>query len=165
MNTVARQSSDQKHDSAPIVVGIDGSESSRHALEWAVREAETRGVGVRVISTYAIPTIAMAEPGFSYEPANIQELADYTRKVAATEVAKASKAHPGVKVEAEVVEGSAAQALLEASVGASMLVVGSRGHGGFVGLLLGSVSQQCVTHAHCPVVVVRPYARPEKAAG
>ncbi|MGA8427191.1 MAG: universal stress protein [Candidatus Dormiibacterota bacterium] len=161
MKKVDQRSSDQKRGSAPIVVGIDGSESSRRALQWAVREAESRGVSVRVISTYAIPAIAMAEPGFSYEPANIQELADYCRKVVATEVAKASKAHPKVKLEAEIFEGTAAQALIEASARASMLVVGSRGHGGFVGLLLGSVSQQCVTHAHCPVVVVRPWTRPE----
>ena len=156
MNKAVRQDSDRKRDSSPIVVGVDGSESSRHALQWAAREAEAKGISVRVISTYAIPAIAMAEPGFSYEPANVQELADYARKVVATEVAKASKAHPKVKFEAEVFEGSAAQALTEASARASMLVVGSRGHGGFVGLLLGSVSQQCVTHAHCPVVVVRP---------
>ncbi|MGC2296336.1 MAG: universal stress protein [Candidatus Dormiibacterota bacterium] len=156
MNKAVRQDSDRKRDSSPIVVGVDGSESSRHALQWAAREAEAKGISVRVISTYAIPAIAMAEPGFSYEPANVQELADYARKVVAAEVAKASKAHPKVKFEAEVFEGSAAQALTEASARASMLVVGSRGHGGFVGLLLGSVSQQCVTHAHCPVVVVRP---------
>jgi len=156
MNKVAGHRSDQIPGSAPIVVGIDGSESSRRALQWAVHEAELQGVSVRVISTYAIPAIAMAEPGFSYEPANLQELADYCRKVVATEVAKANKEHPKVKLETEVFEGSAAQVLIEASARASMLVVGSRGHGGFVGLLLGSVSQQCVTHAHCPVVVVRP---------
>lgn len=159
MNKVAENRSDEERGSAPIVVGIDGSEASRSALQWAVREAESKGYSVLVISTYAIPAIAMAEPGFSYEPANVQELADYCRQVVATEVSAASKEHPAVKIEAKVIEGPAAQTLIDASERASMLVVGSRGHGGFVGLLLGSVSQQCVTHAHCPVMVMRPYTR------
>ena len=87
----------------------------------------------------------------------MQELADYTRDTLTLAVPEATAGHPAVKVEARVTEGPAAEALIDASQRASVLVVGSRGHGGFVGLLLGSVSQQCVTHAHCPVMVMRPY--------
>jgi nucleotide-binding universal stress UspA family protein len=122
-----------------------------------MRVAEAGGNSVVAISTYAIPAIAMAAPGFSLEPANVQELADYTRNTVAGAVSDASASRPAVKVEARVIEGPAAEVLIDASRRASLLVVGSRGYGGFVGLLLGSVSQHCVTHAHCPVMVMRPY--------
>jgi nucleotide-binding universal stress UspA family protein len=137
------------------VVGVDGSSSSQRALEWAVREAEVHGNTVLAISTYSIPTMAIAESGFALESGNLQELADYCRDVLATQIAEVSDGHSSVRIEPKVVHGPAAQVLIDASDSASTLVVGSRGHGGFIGLLLGSVSQQCVSHAHCPVVVVR----------
>jgi nucleotide-binding universal stress UspA family protein len=87
----------------------------------------------------------------------LQELEDYTRDTLTRAVSEATAGHPSVRVEARVAEGPAAEALISASHRASLLVVGSRGHGGFVGLLLGSVSQQCVTHAPCPVMVMGPY--------
>jgi nucleotide-binding universal stress UspA family protein len=157
MDSAAGNPSDEERRAAPILVGFDGSEPSRSALNWAMRVAQARGNSVVAISTYAIPAIAMSAPGFSLEPANVQELADYTRDTVAGAVSHASAGHPAVKVEARVVEGPAAEVLIDASQRASLLVVGSRGHGGFVGLLLGSVSQRCVTHAHCPVMVMRPY--------
>ncbi|MGA2872270.1 MAG: universal stress protein [Candidatus Dormibacteria bacterium] len=140
----------------PIVVGVDGSEASRKALEWAGREAEVRGQRVLAISSYLIPTLGTAAPGFLFDPADVEELTDYHQKVLATEIAAASQEHPAVQIEGRTVEGSVAQLLTDASERASRRVVGSRGHGGVVGLLLGSVSQHCATHAHCPAVVVRP---------
>jgi nucleotide-binding universal stress UspA family protein len=151
MNKAASTISKEERRSGPIVVGVDGSNASRRALEWAVGEAEAHGNSVLAISTYLIPTMATAVPG-----SDIQELADRCQKILATEISEASKGHSSVRIEAKVVEGPAAQVLIDASKPASALVVGSRGHGGFVGLLLGSVSQQCVTHADCPVMVVRP---------
>lgn len=163
MNQAASNISEPELQSGPIVVGVDGSAASRRALEWAAQEAEVHGRQVVAVGTYLIPTLVVAAPGFSTEPAGSQELADYCRKVLEAEVAEASHRHPSVRIDAKVVEGPAAQALIEASQRASMLVVGCRGHGGFMGLLLGSVSQQCVTHAHCPVVVIRPLRLAEAA--
>jgi nucleotide-binding universal stress UspA family protein len=110
---------------------------------------------VLAIRTYSIPALATADPGFVLQPVDIQELANAWRKVLDGEVAAASRGRDAVKIDAKVIEGPAARTLIDASQKASTLVVGSRGLGGFVGLLLGSVSQQCVTHAHCPVVVIR----------
>lgn len=172
MDRVASTLSEAERRSGPIVVGADGSDSSQRALEWAVREAEAHGNTVVAISTYLIPTMATAGSGFALQSANIQDLADYCRDVLATQIVEASDGHSSVLVEARVVNGPAAQVLIDASETACTLVVGSRGHGGFIGLLLGSVSQQCVSHAHCPVVVVRsseaavepPGKRPDQGA-
>jgi nucleotide-binding universal stress UspA family protein len=102
--------------------------------------------------------MAAASPGFAFAADSMQELADVCRKTLITEIAKASDGNPSVQIEARVEEGPAAPALIDASEHAAALVTGSRGHGGVLGLLLGSVSQQCVTHAHCPVVVIHPRA-------
>jgi nucleotide-binding universal stress UspA family protein len=153
MNKAASTISDERLRSGPIVVGVDGSNASRRALDWAVREAEAHGSGVLALSAYQMPAMAAAAPGYTV---GIEELGDYCKKVLETEISAISKSHPSVQIKAKTVEGPAAQILIDASELASALVVGSRGHGGFIGLLLGSVSQQCVTHARCPVVVVRP---------
>lgn len=157
MNASAIRGSEHSDQTSPIVVGVDGSPSSRLALDWAVREAEAHGNPVLAISTYFIPAIATAAPGFTFDPGNMEELADQCRAVLATEIAEAQRDHPSVQIESKAIQGPAAPILIEASGRASAVVVGSRGHGGFVGLLLGSVSQQCVTHAHCPVVVIHPH--------
>ena len=155
MNEDTSASSGQVRQAGPIVVGVDGSDSSRRALQWAVEEGAAHGNSVLAIRTYSIPALATADPGFVLQPVDIQELANAWRKVLDGEVAAASRRRDAVKIDAKVIEGPAARALIDASQKASTLVVGSRGLGGFVGLLLGSVSQQCVTHAHCPVVVIR----------
>jgi nucleotide-binding universal stress UspA family protein len=138
---------------APIVVGVDGSPASGLALRWAIREAEASSNPVLAISAYSIPAVAASAPGYD---GDTDGLADECRSLLAAEIAAASKDHPAVRIESKVVEGPAALALIEASLDASALMVGSSGRGGLVGLLLGSVSQQCVAHAICPVVVVRP---------
>jgi nucleotide-binding universal stress UspA family protein len=134
-----------------IVVGLDGSQSSIAALEWAATQAELSGAGLEVFMTWEWPTsygMALAVPS-EYDPTHESEklLGDLLKPI--------REAHPSVSIESSVVEGHPAPVLVEASHGAYLLVVGSRGHGEFAGMLLGSVSEHCVTNAHCPVLVMR----------
>lgn len=134
-----------------IVVGVDGSETSVRALRWAARQAERTGATVEVLACWEWPSSSgwgMPLPA-DYRP-------DRDAEAALDDiVATARAAHPGVRFDPQVVEGHPARVLVEASSGADLLVVGSRGHGEFAGMLLGSVSQHCVTDAHCPVLVLR----------
>jgi len=134
-----------------IVVGVDGSESSRAALRWAIEEARLRRASVRMVTAWQLPEAV-------YFGAVIPDSLTPGLEQAAQEV-QASLLAVGepedVTIETEVVEGDAAQALVDAAKDAEMLVVGSRGLGAFRELLLGSVSQRCAHHAHCPVVIVR----------
>ena len=133
-----------------IVVGVDGSESSRHALHWAVAQSKVMGGMLEVITTWAPPIpwgrTATLAPG--------QDQADGARKVLSEVVDSVLGPHSALDVQEVVVEGPAAPTLIAASKRADLLVVGSRGHGPFAGMLLGSVSRHCVTNAACPVVVV-----------
>ena len=134
-----------------IVVGLDGSPSSIAALEWAASQAEATGAGLEVLMTWEWPTsygMTIAVPS-EYDPTRESErfLGDLLEPV--------REMHPSVSIESKVVEGHPAPVLVEASRGADLLVVGSRGHGEFAGMLLGSVSEHCVTNAHCPVLVMR----------
>lgn len=147
----------------PILVGVDGSSTARLALRWALQEALAHDRAVTAICTYAIPALALTAPVPTMDPGYETELAQACSETLAIEVAEASRGLAPLKVETKVVEGSAARVLIDASHKASMLVVGSRGHGGFAGLLLGSVSQQCAAHAGCPVVVMRPRAGDDKS--
>jgi nucleotide-binding universal stress UspA family protein len=139
-----------------IVVGIDDSPQSREALQWAVREAKLRGAALRVVHTWAFPYIA-AGPGL--DPGLDGRMIDDVRRVAEElverELSELGDDAAGVEIERAVVEGASAPTLIEAAAGADLLVLGSRGHGGFAGLLLGSVTQQCAHHAPCPLVIVR----------
>jgi nucleotide-binding universal stress UspA family protein len=135
-----------------IVVGIDGSENSRAALDFAIGEGELRGAVVQAVMAWHRPytgdtwTVAV--------PVDIQGMEDSYRAELESIVAGADTGGLAKPVEVVVVESSPAQALLGCSEGADLLVVGSRGHGGFVGLLLGSVGNQVASHAPCPVVIV-----------
>jgi nucleotide-binding universal stress UspA family protein len=134
-----------------IVVGLDGSKSSIAALEWAASQAELTGAGLEVLMTWEWPTsygMALAVPS-EYDPTHESEklLDDLLKPI--------REVHPSLSIESTVVEGHPAPVLVEASHGADLLVVGSRGHGEFAGMLLGSVSEHCVTNAHCPVLVMR----------
>jgi nucleotide-binding universal stress UspA family protein len=138
-----------------IVVGVDGSPSSRQALRWAVRQAELTGGAVDAVIAWQYPPY-MA--GFGFSPSAMLDTADYAEsssKALADAVADTVSPDSPVSIRQLVVEDNAARALLKAAEGADMLVVGSRGHGGFAGALLGSVSQHCVYHARCPVIVIR----------
>ena len=141
-----------------IVVGVDGSDESRAALRWALDEGRLRGARVRAI--YAWPFPPMATSWGYVGPAEIDLDALQREADERLDSVIAEAKSEGVDVEQAAVQGSAAQVLVEAAADADLLVVGSRGHGGFAGLLLGSVSQQCAHHAPCPVVIVRGGAAP-----
>jgi nucleotide-binding universal stress UspA family protein len=128
-----------------IVVGIDGSEAAGRALLWAVAEARLRGVRLLVLRAWSY--IDQGPPFVtSYGEDTVLEQLDSA--IASVDTAS-------VEVDRAALCDHAAAALIDASKGADLVVVGARGRGGFSALLLGSVSQQVVTHAHCPVVVVR----------
>ena len=137
-----------------VVVGTDGSEHAEHALAFAAEEAERRGASIRIVTAWHVPTSVY---GGGYVPMVNGSIEESTREAAervAREAAEGLRAR-GFEVETRVCHAQAADALVEESKGADVLVVGSRGHGGFTGLLLGSVSQQCASHAHCPTLIVR----------
>jgi nucleotide-binding universal stress UspA family protein len=140
---------------AGIIVGVDGSHGAHRALEWGMQEAVARHVPLTVITVHQVSASGwIVAPSFL----PVDELTmEHARQVAEEAVAKAA-AHLGgprpVSVTIRVVAGLPAQELIEGSRDADLLVVGSRGGGGFARLMLGSVSDQVARHAHCPVVVV-----------
>jgi nucleotide-binding universal stress UspA family protein len=138
--------------SGRIVVGIDGSPPSLDALSWAARQAELTGSSLEVVMAWEWP----ASYGWAVPvPADFDPEHDVRRTLDAT-IEPLHAAHPGLQIDGEVVEGHPAPILVERSKGAVLLVVGCRGHGEFVGMLIGSVSEYCAAHAHCPVLVHRP---------
>lgn len=164
-----------------IIVGVDGSSAAHEALAWAYRQAARTGDVLHLITTYEVESASNPYAGsYAYAPDNkiaahlleaesrwredrhrvAQERAENMLNDLVRDVRSAAE-QPEVKVRVTteaVAGGRPAEVLVQASRRAELLVVGSRGLGGFRGLLLGSVSQQCVAHAHCPVVVVRSSA-------
>lgn len=135
-----------------IVVGVDGSPESRAALRWALAEARLRGADVQAVYVWSIPVI----PGRELGPSYVLPMEDLRAEAGAVlDAVLADEVTDGVQVTPVVVEGNPADMLVEAGKEADLLVVGSRGHGGFAGLLLGSVSAQLAHHAACPLVIVR----------
>jgi nucleotide-binding universal stress UspA family protein len=142
------------HVDGGIVVGHDGSKSAHEALIWAGQLARRADLDVHVVRTWSMmtaprpstwtPAYVPAQP--EREDAVLQELTKHVR---------AARLDPAVRVTCHAVHKPPAQGLMRAAEGAHLLVVGARGHGGFAGLLLGSVSDQLVHHAPCPVTVVR----------
>lgn len=135
-----------------IVVGIDGSDTSGHALTWAVEEACLRQASLEVVHAWHVPYVG----GYLYtagalDPTAFEDAARSTLEAAIDGIDTTGLAHPAKRI---LTNGGAASALLDAAKGADLVVVGSRGLGGFGGLLLGSVSHQVAHHATCPVVVV-----------
>lgn len=148
------------HTSTPqIVVGVDGSPASVAALRWAVAQAELTGVAVQAVTSWQVPGQS-AYGGYGGYFAVDVDWADVARTTLTTAVKEAGDGAP-VDVVPLVLEGHAAHVLVKASDGAQLLVVGSRGHGGFAGMLLGSVSEYVIAHASCPVLVIRDH--PEAA--
>jgi len=139
---------------ARIVVGIDGSDQSKEALRWALDEARLRGASLEVVYAWTMPVYVGygVAPAAAVDPAELQQAAQERVDGAVHDVVGDKS---DVQIERKAVEGLAAATLVDEADGADLLVVGSRGHGGFTGLLLGSVSQQCSHHAPCPVVIVR----------
>ena len=138
-----------------IVVGVDGSAPSIDALEWAARQAELTGATLDAITAWAFgeePTPFGIVPPVLPEGDPLTEARSKLDQL----VAAACGRHKPVAVRADVVRGHAAEVLLQEAQDADLLVVGSRGRGAIVEMLLGSVSEHCVRHAACPVVIVRP---------
>jgi nucleotide-binding universal stress UspA family protein len=138
-----------------IVVGIDGSPGSKTALQWALTQAKLVGATVEAVATWQDPAMNGYSLGWAPEPYDGESLARLTQKTLDGTLDEVlSQYQQPVEVSTRVAEGHPAQILPEVAIGAQMLVVGTRGHGTFAGILLGSVSQHCVQHATCPVVVV-----------
>jgi nucleotide-binding universal stress UspA family protein len=145
MSTEQRTGSGAAEASQRIVIGFDGSEHSMRALDYAAGEADLRHAILDIHAAY--------EPGYEFITSEeVQRTMD--REIAAA-VARVAEVAPGVATTSGTHEESPANALIEACDGATLLVVGSRGLGGFKGLLLGSVSQKCSLHSPCPVTIVR----------
>lgn len=135
----------------PVVVGLDGSEGSRAALRFAIDEARRRGAPLRIVVAWLVPVAVYA--GAPLPPDFPENCENAAREVA--DDALLTVGYPDdVPYEIVVRRGSPDTVLLAEAAGAALLVVGSRGMGGFRELLLGSVSQACVHHATCPVVVI-----------
>jgi nucleotide-binding universal stress UspA family protein len=134
-----------------IVVGTDGSKGSHAALRWAAAEAKLRGDRLDIVVAWQVPPAAQLYLDIDLELENSSKAtAEAARTLVVDELGDDAP-----EMHLEVRRGPAAPALLDAAADADLLVVGSHGHGAFTGLLLGSVSQHCTTHATCPVVVVR----------
>jgi nucleotide-binding universal stress UspA family protein len=144
-----------------VVVGVDASEGASAALRWAVTEARLRKARLRIVFAWTLSYPRGEGYGYLIGPLDVVPYGGVSdQRHAAEVVLERATAHlwpeaGDLEIDREVSEGPAAEVLVEASADADLLVVGSRGHGGFVGLLLGSVSQQCAHHAACPVVIVR----------
>jgi nucleotide-binding universal stress UspA family protein len=138
-----------------VVVADDGSQDARLALQWAVEEARLRRCTLHVVRAWSIQSAPRPE---SWRPGYAPSLMEYEEAVRADllgDVREVLGTDPGCEVSVHPVHAAPAPALVAASKHADLVVVGSRGLGGFRGLLLGSVSEQVVRHAACPVVVVR----------
>jgi nucleotide-binding universal stress UspA family protein len=148
-----------------VVVGVDGSPGAIAALRFAVDEARLRGATLQVVHASEAPEwsgtpggyVVVGEPASSHDLAGIEEsYAEAATQALESQIAGVDTS--GVEVAVDAVSGDPARALLDAAEGADLLVVGSRGRGGFRGLVLGSTSQKVAHHAPCPVVIVRSEA-------
>ena len=136
-----------------IVVGVDGSQSSRAALRWAASEARLRSAALDVVYCWHHPLETFV-PAWGVPPWDDLE-AEARRRLDELSSAEGLSPDQSPVTNPVLLQGPAAPALIATAQGADLLVVGARGHGAFAGMLLGSVSQHCVSHATCPVVVVR----------
>lgn len=139
-----------------VVVGVDGSAGSERALRFAAQEARQRDARLRVVNAWHVPATATGGGFAMVYPIAPEEFEEGARKTLETSLQALGDELAGLEVEQVLEQGQASDVLVKQAEGAELLVVGSRGHGGFVGLLLGSVSQQCAHHAPCPVAIVPP---------
>jgi nucleotide-binding universal stress UspA family protein len=137
-----------------ILVGIDGSSAADRALAWALGEARAHDATLVAVHTWQPPLVY--DGGFAPTPVPAPDEAygDAAKAVLDDALARIVGPEPGVIVESQVVEGAAGEALVTLAADCDLIVVGSRGHGNLLGMLLGSVSQHCAHHARCPVVIV-----------
>jgi nucleotide-binding universal stress UspA family protein len=137
----------------PVIVGVDGSEESLLAVEWAAREARRHSSRLRIVSA---PDVMPRMHAHQASPAEIAAaLRGIAARTLATALARSEEVAPGLPVDTRLLSGPPAVAVAESGSGASMLVVGARGAGGFAAMMLGSVSRYVAASASCPVVVVR----------
>jgi nucleotide-binding universal stress UspA family protein len=133
-----------------IVVGVDGFESSKAALRWAIRQAKLTGAVVEAVTAWQVPV------GTGWIPAaDMPDYQDDARSVLCEALTEVCAVDPDIQVCPRVVQGRAGQVLVEAAEEADLLVLGCRGHGGLTDALLGSVGRYCARHASCPVVIMR----------
>jgi nucleotide-binding universal stress UspA family protein len=151
-----------------IVVGVDGSAGSDAALRWALAEARLRGSRLRLVHAYETPRMPVSDVGLGVVggmavPTGVTEETEELRRVVETEARSliddalgraGDEATGGLEIDRIPAHGPPAATLIESARNAELLVLGSRGRGGFLGLLLGSVSQQCAQHPPCPVVIL-----------
>lgn len=148
---------DGSHGAGRIVVGVDGSPGSLAALHWAVQEALLRGVAVHAVMAWEHPQFYGGPNGWvvGMDPSgDTSQILASAADAEVTRLGEEAVQGQDVEITCEAVEGHPAEALLLTAKDAAALVVGSRGHGGFVGALVGSVSQHVVAHASCPVVLI-----------
>jgi nucleotide-binding universal stress UspA family protein len=139
-----------------IVVGVDGSENSRAALRWAYDEAASHDASLIVVTAWHWPPLPQASPYGSLPPEGyVTQPRGEAMALLDLLTSGLAARTPGVGVRTVLEEGNPVKVLVEQSERADLLVAGPRGHGGFAGMLLGSVSHHLVAHANCPVVVVR----------
>ncbi|WP_298181710.1 universal stress protein [Saccharomonospora sp.] len=141
-------------DTRSVVVGVDGSELSDQAIGYAFEEASLRGVDLVAVHTWSDTDTALFKDQQLYY--NWEPIHDYESRLLSDHLRSWEERHPGVRVQREVVRDRPRDELLERSRSAQLVVVGSRGRGGFRGMLLGSTSQALIQHASCPVMIVRP---------
>lgn len=144
----------------PIVVAVDGSESALRATRWAAVEASRRGRALRVVHVYQWPVPAYG-PTFTVPESMYEAMSAAAAQVVAEAVAAATETAPGLRCESETFRGQTVPVLRTVSGGAALLVMGSRGHGGFAGLLAGSVTVAMAAHGLCPVAVIRGEEPPD----
>ncbi len=137
-----------------VVVGVDGSSESATAMAWAARYAKAMGATIRAVMAWHYPAAVGPAP-VGVAPPSVRAEVEQAKQAELERAVAEAFGDSGLQVESKIVYGHAAQVLIDESQDADLLVVGSRGYGGFSGMLLGSVSTHCVTHAACPVTVVR----------
>jgi len=142
--------------SAQIVAGVDGSDGAHRALEWAVEEARLRDATLVVVYGWQVPPIVTGAGPYDAPVVLEQETLEAVERSAKDVVERqlGSVDTSGIDVQRRIEPRPPVDLVLDAATGADLVVVGTRGHGGFTGLLLGSVSQQVAHHAPCPVVIV-----------
>jgi nucleotide-binding universal stress UspA family protein len=144
-------------DIKQIVVGVDGSDASRAAMQWAYNEAAHHGASLTAVAAWHPPSLPLGTgygqsmPPEGYETQPERDARELLEKL----TDDLEPREPAVDVRISISKGSPAKVLIDMSQGADLVVVGSRGRGGFAGMLLGSVSQHVVAHAACPVVLLR----------
>lgn len=145
---------------APIVVGVDGSAANQAAVALAFDEAAMRGCGLVAVHAWTDTVFPVTPNGVFFPELDWTQLTERAKELLVERLAQWQDKYPQLTVRLVVEHDRPAHALPHAAQEAQLVVVGSRGRGGFTGLLLGSVSQAVIHHAPCPVVIARPHVQP-----